>query len=69
MIKTLTSREIQILKEIIKGSTNKEIAQNLNISLASVKFYINNIFYKLEVTNRVTAAVKGNKLLKQNNIE
>lgn len=63
MIKTLKSREIQVLKEIIKGSTNKEIAQNLNISLASVKFYISSIFEKLEVTSRVTAAVKGLELL------
>lgn len=63
MIKTLKSREIQVLKEIIKGSTNKEIAQNLNISLASVKFYISSIFEKLEVTCRVTAAVKGLELL------
>ncbi len=50
------------LKELATGATNKEIAEMLCISVATVKTYIINIYSKLGVSNRVEAA----KLFQEN---
>jgi len=52
----LTSRELQVLEEIVRGKSNKEIATALQISEATVKSHINNILGKLGVTDRTQAA-------------
>lgn len=51
----LTSRELDVLKAIVAGRSNKEIAQNLFISEATVKTHINNILSKLGVADRTQA--------------
>lgn len=48
----LTDREAQIAELIIKGYPNKLIADNLHLSLSTVKVHISNIFRKLGVHNR-----------------
>ena len=58
-MKKLSSREIQILKYLVKGYTNIEIAENLSVSKDTVKAYLKQIYEKLEVSNRVCAAVKA----------
>jgi len=52
----LTSRELEVLEEIVSGKSNKEIANALKISEATVKSHINNILSKLGVTDRTQAA-------------
>jgi two-component system NarL family response regulator len=52
----LTSREIEVLKRIVAGRSNKEIASDLFISEATVKTHINSILGKLGVTDRTQAA-------------
>jgi len=52
----LTSRELQVLEEIVRGKSNKEIASALQISEATVKSHINNILGKLGVSDRTQAA-------------
>jgi LuxR family maltose regulon positive regulatory protein len=61
----LSEREIDVLKEIAKGASNKDIAEHLCISLATVKSHIINIYSKLQVNNRVAAieAAKGYGIL------
>ena len=59
MEEILTKREISILKEVIKGKTNKTIAKELFLSQSTVKAHISSIIRKFEVTNRVEIAVKG----------
>lgn len=57
----LTSREIEILKMVAQGLTNKAIGQTLNISSLTVKNHVNNILAKLDVSDRTeasTAAIK-----------
>jgi two-component system nitrate/nitrite response regulator NarL len=53
----LTRREEQILDAVAEGKTNKEIARLLNISEKTVKHYMTNIMHKLQVRNRVEAAL------------
>ncbi len=53
----LTKREEQILDGVAEGKTNKEIARVLNISEKTVKHYMTNIMHKLQVRNRVEAAL------------
>jgi DNA-binding NarL/FixJ family response regulator len=52
----LTSRELEVLKRIVAGRSNKEIASDLNISEATVKTHINSILSKLGVNDRTQAA-------------
>lgn len=53
----LTDREQDVLKQIVAGLTNKEIAQQLNISPRTVNFHLDNIYSKLDVNTRTEAAV------------
>ena len=55
----LTKREIQVLKMLTKGKTNAQIANTLIISPYTVKAHVANILHKLEVEDRVQAAVKA----------
>lgn len=50
---TLTNREIEIIKLILKGSTYKVIASALFISEKTVTKHIQNIFEKVDVTNKI----------------
>jgi two-component system, NarL family, response regulator len=52
----LTPREIEILKLLSKGPTNKEIGRALRISENTVKNHVNSIIEKLEVSDRTEAA-------------
>jgi len=52
----LTGRELEVLKQIVRGNSNREIAAALKISEATVKSHINSILSKLGVTDRTQAA-------------
>jgi two-component system NarL family response regulator len=52
----LTERETDVLRQIVAGKSNKEIAAALFISEATVKTHINNMLSKLGVTDRTQAA-------------
>lgn len=53
----LSSRELQILKLIVKGMTNRRIGEGLGITEATVKWHVNLILSRLNVTDRTQAAV------------
>lgn len=55
----LTSREMDVLRLIVKGRSNKEIGSDLSISEATVKTHINSILSKLAVTDRTQAATSA----------
>jgi DNA-binding NarL/FixJ family response regulator len=52
----LTTRELEVLKRIVAGRSNKEIGGDLHISEATVKTHINSILGKLGVSDRTQAA-------------
>lgn len=58
----LSKRELEVLKELAKGLTNKEISAKLFISMATTKTHILNIYRKLEVSSRVMAVEKARDL-------
>jgi len=51
----LTEREQDVLKLMVDGYNNAEIAENLVVSLSTVKYHVSNILMKLGVDNRVAA--------------
>ena len=56
-IKTLTRRELEILRLVAEGLTNEEIGKKIFISEKTVKTHLTNIFDKLKVNNRFKAAL------------
>ena len=54
-IHDLTEREQEVLKLMVDGMDNSEIAASLVVSLSTVKYHISNILAKLGVDNRVAA--------------
>ena len=57
----LTSREAQILKLITEGYSNNEIANQLFVSINTTKAHVASILQKLEVDDRLQAALKALK--------
>jgi len=53
----LTNREAQVLRHVALGLSNKEIGSALSISVETVKEHVQNIFRKIELTDRTQAAV------------
>ena len=51
----LTQREIEVVKLVASGITNREIAKKLNISEKTVARHLNNIFNKLDLSSRAAA--------------
>lgn len=53
----LSPREREILSHLAKGSSNKEIARNLDVAESTVKIHVQHILRKLNLSSRVQAAV------------
>jgi len=58
----LTPREIEVLRDVADGMTNKEIAGHLGISLHTVKFHLESLMRKLAVSSRAEAVSKSMRL-------
>lgn len=55
----LTVREIEVLRLVAEGSTNRSIANDLGITEHTVKFHVNSILGKLSAESRTAAAMKA----------
>lgn len=62
LIEPLTERELDVLHLIGRGLSNPAIAEQLFISVGTVKAHTNRIYGKLGVTNRVEAVTKAQEL-------
>jgi LuxR family maltose regulon positive regulatory protein len=56
---TLTQRECEVLANISKGSSNKQIARALDVSPETVKSHVKHIFLKLAVSTRTEAVFRA----------
>lgn len=61
-IEDLTQREQEVLKLVVDGLSNREIAETLFLSIETVKWYNRQIFQKLNVKNRTQATIRANEL-------
>jgi len=62
LIEELTPRELQVLRLMAEGQSNKTIARELGISEHTVKFHVNAILGKLSVQSRTEAVVHATRL-------
>jgi ATP/maltotriose-dependent transcriptional regulator MalT len=62
LVEPLTPREQEVLRLIVQGRTNKEIADELVIVVGTVKAHASNIYGKLGVNNRTQAVAKAREL-------
>ncbi len=56
-IDSLSQREREILAQVARGASNKEVARALGIAEATVKIHVQHILRKLKLSSRVQAAV------------
>jgi DNA-binding NarL/FixJ family response regulator len=59
---TLTPRELEVLRSMQLGRTNRQVAEELYISRGTVKRHVENIIGKLEVSDRTQAVVRALEL-------
>ena len=53
----LSSRELEVLRFLVKGLSNPEIAKKLLVSESTIKAHVSSILRKLSVKNRIEAVV------------
>jgi two-component system, NarL family, response regulator LiaR len=59
---SLTLRELEVLRLLAEGKTNRQISEDLYLSLSTVKRHLERIISKLEVSDRTQAAVRALEL-------
>jgi len=62
LVEPLTAREREVLRLVVSGRSNREIAEELVITLGTAKRHVSNIYAKLDVHSRVHAVAKAREL-------
>jgi LuxR family maltose regulon positive regulatory protein len=62
LIDPLSERELEVLRLIADGLSNREIAERLFIALSTVKTHVNHIYRKLDVSKRIQAVARAGEL-------
>jgi len=58
----LTRREVEILSLIVEGHSSKQVADLLFVSKRTVDFHLDNVYEKLQVSNRMQALQRATRL-------
>lgn len=61
-VHSLSDREVEVLTLLAAGKTNREIANELVLSVSTVKTHVEHVIAKLEVADRTQAAVKATRM-------
>ena len=56
-MRDLTTRQLEVLKIIAEGVSNKEVARRLDISVLTIQRHVQDILASLEVSSRTAASV------------
>jgi DNA-binding CsgD family transcriptional regulator len=62
LVEPLTERELEVLQLLATGQPNRAIAEELVVTLDTVKRHVSNLFSKLEVANRTQAVTRAREL-------
>lgn len=62
LFESLTERELEVLRLVAAGTSNRAIAARLTVTLGTVKKHLNNIFGKLDVQSRTQALARAREL-------
>ena len=62
VLRSLSTREIEILRLLALGRTNGEISQELMFSVSTIKNHVQQLIVKLDVSDRTQAAVRATEL-------
>ncbi len=62
LVEALTDRESQILRLIVAGLSNREIAEELTVAIGTVKTHAHNLYSKLDVSSRAEAIALAHEL-------
>lgn len=54
----LTARELDVVEQVVSGASNKDIARDLALSLATVKTHLQHIFHKMDVSSRTALSAR-----------
>ena len=57
----MTKREREVLQLLMRGLTNRAIAEQLSVSVETVKSHVHHIIQKMQVHDRTQAAVEATK--------
>jgi LuxR family maltose regulon positive regulatory protein len=61
-IEPLSDRELEVLRLLAEGLSNREITQRLTVAIGTVKAHVHNIYGKLGVENRIQAIARAREL-------
>ncbi|MDV8000944.1 response regulator transcription factor [Rhodococcus sp. IEGM 1408] len=59
---TLTDREVDVLRAVAEGATNRQAAASLHLAEATIKTHLVHVFEKLDVTSRTAAVARAREL-------
>jgi ATP/maltotriose-dependent transcriptional regulator MalT len=62
LVEPLTAREVEVLRLLAAGAPNRAIAEQLVVSLETVKKHLSHLFDKLGVANRTQAVARAREL-------
>jgi DNA-binding NarL/FixJ family response regulator len=63
LLSSISEREFEVLQKIYQGKTNNQIANDLFVTVNTVKVHIKNTYLKLDVSSRTTAIARLRELM------
>ena len=62
LIEPLRARELEVLELVAEGHSNQEVAEQLILSVGTIRWHLKNIYSKLHVHSRTQAVARGRVL-------